>query len=227
MTYGIILHFDAPLQSWGTDSRFQHRSAGSAPSKSAVCGMVCAACGAAKASDAEARIIAHFAGLRMDCFCIKTNGVMVDYHTVQQFRRASGKIDNSGTILTHRHYWQNSRYNVVLSGEDKIFLMHIYDAILNPVWGIWFGRKCCIPAAPIIREPVMEYSEAKAIAAVNYYEAYSEVSDFSAGTDTWMDQPISFGKPDSSGREERSYAPRRINRFVPVNAGDESDFFRF
>ena len=152
---------------------------------------------------------------------------MVDYHTVQQFRRASGKIDTSGTILTHRHYWQNSRYNVVLSGEDKIFLMHIYDAILNPVWGIWFGRKCCIPAAPIIREPVMEYSEAKAIAAANYYEAYSEVSDFNAGTDTWMDQPISFGNPDSSGREERSYAPRRINRFVPVNAGDESDFFRF
>lgn len=227
MTYAVILHFDAPLQSWGVDSKFQHRSAGAAPSKSAVCGMICAACGAAKDSADEHAIIDAFKHLKMDCFCLKSDGVLVDYHTVQNFRRASGKIDSKGTILTHRHYWQSSRYNVVLRSDDKAFIERIHAAIQNPVWGIWLGRKCCLPAAPIIREPVMPYCEAKEKASENYFEAFSEVDDFDSGTDTWMDQPIAFGSPHSSGKEGRSYAPRRINHFIPPSEGDQGDFFRF
>lgn len=227
MIHAIILHLDAPLQSWGTDSHFRYRSAGHAPSKSAVCGMVCAACGAEKGSDMEKYIVSCFAALKMDCFCLKNDGVFVDYHTIQQFRRASGSIDAKRTVLTQRAYWQSCRYNVVLRGSDKQFLTRIHTALQNPVWGIWFGRKCCIPAAPVIQDPVMEYGEAKEKAAVNYYEVYSEVQDFDSGTDTWMDQPVGFGHPHSSGREGRAYAPRRINRFVPVDAGDKTEYFRF
>lgn len=227
MIYAVILHFDAPLQSWGIDSRFQHRSAGAAPSKSAVCGMVCAACGVAKGSEEERNVIDRFVQLHMDCFCIKTDGIMADFHTVQHFRRATGSLATDDAIVTHRHYWQGSRYNVVLSSADKDFLIRIHGALQNPVWGIWFGRKCCIPAAPIIQEPVMEYAEAKIKAADNYYEAFSEVQDYGSGTDTWYDQPVGFGSPHSSGREGRQYAPRRVNRYIPPGSGDQTDFFRF
>lgn len=227
MIYAVILHFESPLQSWGIDSRFQHRSAGSAPSKSAVCGMICAACGAAKASSDEADIIARFKHLKMDCFSIKGNGLMVDYHTIQNFRRASGKIDATGTVLTQRHYWQNSYFRVVLSSDDKDFIFRIYTVMQNPVWGIWLGRKCCIPAAPIIREAPMEYSEAREKASHNFFEAFSEVEDFESGTDTWFDQPLGFGHAHSSGCEGRTYSPRRINHYIPANSGDTGDFFCF
>lgn len=227
MIYAIVLHFDAPFQSWGTDSRFQHRSAGHAPSKSAVCGMVCAACGAAKESNDEKNIISRFVSLNMDCFCLKNDGVTIDYHTVQRYRKVSGSIDCKGAVLTQRAYWQSGKYNVVLSGCDREFLTRIHTALQNPVWGVWLGRKCCIPAAPLIQEPVMEYCDAKELAAQNYYEAYSEVQDFNAGTDTWMYQPVGFGEKCSSGREGRVYAPRRINRFVPVDSGDETEYFNF
>ncbi len=53
MKYCLILHLDAPMQSWGIESRYSRRSAGVAPSKSALCGMACAALGAGKESEKE------------------------------------------------------------------------------------------------------------------------------------------------------------------------------
>lgn len=227
MTYALILHLDAPLQSWGTDSRFQLRSAGFAPSKSAICGMVCAACGAPKESPLEAEIITAFSKTKMDCFCMKEGGIMVDYHTIQNYRRANGSLENSETIISQRRYWQNSRFNVILSSSDHDFLSRIHIAIQNPVWGVWFGRKCCIPAAPIIREPIMAYADAREKASVGSYESFTEVDDFDSGTDTWFDQPMGFGKRTSSGREGREYAPRRINHDYSLNGGDITEFFNF
>ena len=227
MIYAIILHLDAPFQSWGTSSRFQMRSAGVAPSKSAICGVACAAFGAPKESKLEAEIIAQFSRLKMDCYCLKNGGVMIDFHTVRDFRRASGKIDTKGTIISHRHYWQNSRYNVVLRSEDKRFLSDLHSALQSPVWGIWLGRKCCLPAAPIIQEPLMAYAEAKVKASTGSFESFSEVDDFESGTDTWYDQPVSFGKKDSSGRDGRDYAPRRINHDYSHDSGDQTVFFDF
>ncbi len=227
MIYALILHLDAPFQSWGTNSKFQLRSAGYAPSKSAICGMVCAACGALKESPQEAEIIASFSNTKMDSFCTKEGGIMVDYHTIQNYRKADGSLAMGKTVISQRHYWQNSRYNVILSSEDRNFLECVQTAMQNPVWGIWFGRKCCIPAAPIIQEPIMAYAEAREKASVGSYESFSEVEDFETGTDTWFDQPMGFGKRDSSGRERREYAPRRINHDYSYNGGDQTDFFNF
>lgn len=227
MTYALILHLDAPLQSWGISSCYQQRLAGSAPSKSAICGMVCAACGASRESALEGDILARFMQIKMDCFCLRNNGVLVDYHTVQNFRRAIGKVDTKGTVLTQRHYWQSSRYNVVLSSDDKDFLSSIRAAFLNPVWGIWLGRKCCIPASPIIQENIMDYADARQKAAEGSFEFFSEVDDFESGTDTWYDQPLGFGKIHSSGREGRVYAPRRINHAYVQSASDQTEFFNF
>lgn len=227
MIYAIILHLDAPLQSWGTNSKFQLRSAGFAPSKSAICGMVCAACGAPKESPQESEIITWFSMAKMDCFCMKGGGIMVDYHTIQNYRRADGSLAKGKTVISQRHYWQNSRFNVILSSEDRNFLARIHAAIQNPVWGIWFGRKCCIPAAPIIQEPIMVYADAREKASVGSYESFSEVDDFESGTDTWFDQPVGLGKRTSSGREGRAYAPRRINHDYSLDGGDQADFFHF
>ena len=227
MIYALILHLDAPLQSWGSDSKFQLRSAGFAPSKSAICGMVCAACGAPKESSLEADIIAWFSHAKMDCFCMKEGGILVDFHTIQNYRRADGSIATGKTVISQRNYWQNSRFNVVLSSTDLTFLSRIHAAIQNPVWGVWLGRKCCIPAAPIIQEPIMSYADARQKASEGSYESFSEVDDFESGTDTWYDQPIGFGKMSSSGRDGREYAPRRINHDFSYNGGDQTDFFNF
>ena len=227
MIYSVILHIDSPLQSWGTNSRFQHRSAGYAPSKSAICGMICAACGVAKQSTAETEIISAFAEVKMDCYTLKSDGVLTDYHTVQNFRRARGAIEANDAVLTYRQYWQSARYNVVLSSKDYAFICRIHAALQSPVWGVWFGRKCCIPAAPIIQEPVMAEADAKERAGVGCIEIFAEADDYASGTDTWFDAPQGFGTPCSSGREGRLYAPRRINHFIHPDSGDRTEFFKF
>ena len=49
----LALMLDAPLQSWGFASRFQRRTTGLHPTKSGVIGLICAAMGVGKGSDAE------------------------------------------------------------------------------------------------------------------------------------------------------------------------------
>ncbi len=234
MTYTLILHLDAPLQSWGIASRYARRDAGAAPSKSAVCGMVCAAMGAAKESEQEAAVLEAFAKLRMTsiilhqsgCGCI---GLLSDYHTVQGTRNANGgKVANA--VLTTRFYHQDKKFAVLLESEDGNFLEKTRRALQNPVWGGWFGRKCCIPAAPIIRERLMEPAEArehlhKEVYPNTTWEYYQEVNEEEIPTDTWNDQALSFGKRSSSGRSDRNNAPRRLKRHIQ-NIGEDI-YFQF
>ena len=49
----LALMLDAPLQSWGFESRFQRRTTGLHPTKSGVIGLICAAMGLAKGSTEE------------------------------------------------------------------------------------------------------------------------------------------------------------------------------
>lgn len=229
MKQAIILHLSAPLQSWGADSRFEHRTSGSAPSKSAICGMVCAACGAAKQSPEESLIIQGFSAAKMTSYTLSTGSILIDYHTVQGFRRATGKIEKDGTAQTYRHYWQGCKYTVVLESDNRAFLEEVRQALLNPCWGIWLGRKNCIPCEPIIQEEVMSAGDAHECARggidSDSVEIYAEVDDFSAGTDTWYDQPRAFGQPDSSGPDGRFYAPRRIYHAVPLK--EKEQYFQF
>lgn len=233
MTYTLILHFDAPLQSWGTASRYARRDAGAAPSKSAVCGMVCAALGAAKESEQEAAVLEAFAKLRMISVILHQNsnnliGLLSDFHTVLGTRNANGgKVSNA--ILTTRFYHQDKKFAVLLESEDGDFLEKARQALQNPVWGGWLGRKCCIPAAPIVREKLMEPAEAREHLHQTYpnatWEFYQEVDGEEIPTDTWNDQALSLGKRNSSGRSNRNYAPRRLKRHIQNI--QEDTYFQF
>ena len=87
---GLVL--DAPLQAWGTASRFQRRGTGTHPSKSALLGLLAAALGVDKhARDEEARL-APLRALRLTTCRVPRLaagdgpgglvGRLADYHTV-------------------------------------------------------------------------------------------------------------------------------------------------
>jgi CRISPR system Cascade subunit CasD len=82
------------------------------------------------------------------------------------------------------------------------------------VWGVWFGRKCCLPAAPLYRAgPCDEATAWHALVGDAPHEQFSrveEVNRFEDGTDSIQDQPLSFGTADSSGPEGRKFVPRRV-----------------
>ena len=220
----LALMLDAPLQSWGFASRFQRRTTGLHPTKSGVVGLLCAALGAAKGSPAEREWLPKLAGLRMTVVTIPRRRVaasartrpeelplrrLEDFHTVLNTRRASG-APNPDPVVTHRQYLLDARFGVLLTGEPDV-LNRAADALRDPVWGVWFGRKCCLPAAPLYRAgPCDETTAWQALIGDAPREQFSrveEVTRFEDGTDSIQDQPLSFGTADSSGPEDRRFTP--------------------
>jgi CRISPR system Cascade subunit CasD len=212
----LALMLDAPLQSWGYGSRFQRRTTGLHPTKSGVVGLLCAALGAAKGSAAETEWLPKLAALRMTVVTIPRarSGLrrLEDFHTVEHTRRASG-APNPDPVVTRRQYLLDARFGVLFEGKAEV-LSQVAEAVRNPVWGVWLGRKCCIPAAPLYRAgPCDEAAAWQALIAERSHEEFTrieEVTRFEDGSDSINDQPISFGTAESSGPEGRSFAPRRI-----------------
>lgn len=250
----LMLHLDAPMQSWGIESLYNRRMSGSAPSKSGLCGMVCAALGACKESKEEKEVVNGFSQIRL--ITVELHGesrgaFLRDYHTVQGTRNADG-YDKTDAVLTHRFYHSDKRFVALLFSEDRAFLERIRQALLNPVWGVWLGRKCCIPASPIIQEKVIPVSDdanqgiptnVEEMLRKKYretsWEIYEEITlgdSEMLGADAWRDSPKSFGSATSSGREKRCYGMRYVRHDVksfPKKAESSSaeaendSYFRF
>lgn len=208
----LALRLEGPLQSWGSDSQFNRRQTNPLPTKSALLGMCCAAMGVAKGSDVEAAMLPKLA--RFGCIVIALNrpdakyptGRLEDYHTVQGTRIASGGTKD--THLTRRDYLTDARFAAILSG-DRETIERIGVALSDPKWGVWLGRKACIPSAPVFAG--VSATEAEALALVLGGESLTaftrqrEVATFAEGNDNLRDQPLSFATP-------RDFSPRRVKR---------------
>jgi CRISPR system Cascade subunit CasD len=225
----IALLLDGPLQSWGFASRFQRRTTGLHPTKSGVIGLICAAMGLAKGSDEERAMLPQLAKLKMSSIVIPRERPgadtllpvlrLDDYHTVLGTRRASGKM-NEDAVVTHRQYLLDARFGVVLAGERSV-LDRVAAALQNPTWGVWLGRKSCIPGEPVYRGLFETRADAQreliGDGPIEEFTTVSEVEGFAEGTDSINDQPVSFGDDKSSGPDKRRFAVRRI-KLVPSRA---------
>lgn len=210
----LALRLEGPLQSWGFDSQYNRRNTGLMPTKSAIAGMCCAALGLPRGSDDEKIFLESFQSVRMTAIAIPRTGSkkelpvrrLQDYHTVQNTRRASGAINND-CVLTHRQYLTDAAFGILLEGELS-FLKQIADALADPVWGVWLGRKACIPSAPVLAGLKSSKDEAiKLFDLEKPLESYirqEDVENFADGRDSLPDMPVSFASV------RRAFAPRRV-----------------
>jgi CRISPR system Cascade subunit CasD len=210
----LALRLEGPLQSWGFDSQYNRRNTGLMPTKSAIAGMCCAALGLNRGSDNERDFLVSFAKTKMTAIAIPRNGPkkelqvrrLQDYHTVQNTRRASGAI-NSDCVLTHRQYLTDSSFGVVLMGERPL-LEQMSAALQDPVWGVWLGRKTCVPTAPVLAG--LKDTETDALQLligeqpIETFTRQIEVDNFADGRDSLPDTPISFAS------DQRTFSPRRV-----------------
>ena len=165
----LALLLDGPLQSWGFSSRFQRRTTELHPTKSGVIGLICAALGLAKDSPEERRILPQLAKLNMTSITVPRQlhstdeplrvVRLEDFHTVLERRRASGAM-NPDAVVTRRQYLADARFGVIMSG-DRALLDRVATALEDPVWGVWLGRKSCLPAEPISRGIFASQTEAE------------------------------------------------------------------
>lgn len=220
----LALRLEGPLQSWGFESQYNRRNTGLLPTKSAILGMCCAALGIPRGSEEEKALLEQSVDLHLLTVAIprllkygeKSAELSVrritDYHTVQNTKTASGVL--KPTHLTYRQYLCDASFACVLSGNTKLINRLAKNesgyGLENPVWGIWLGRKACIPTAPILAGVFPD--EAGALRellggqSLEVFIHQREVERFEDGNDSLPDQPLCFAAPDGI----RKFAPRRV-----------------
>ncbi len=222
----LALLLDAPLQSWGHSSRFERRTTALHPTRSGVLGIVAAALGIDKHGPDEAAKLARLAALRVSTFTLPRHDRrrrelpiirLEDYHTVTGIRRASGKVDDDATVQTYRHYLLDARFGVLLDGPAEL-VREIATALADPRWGVWFGRKSCLPASPLLAAGPADRPAcwAELLRRAGYIgteneEAFARVVETTAdtpGAERLDDTPIGYGHPLG----ER-HAPRWIRSY--------------
>jgi CRISPR system Cascade subunit CasD len=202
---------EGPLQSWGVEDRFNFRKTGLLPSKSAILGLCCAALGAPRGSQLEQASLNLLNQLQFLVVALPQRGDqtlavrrMEDFHTVQNTRTADGKPKD--THITHRTYLNDASFAAFLTG-DSALLSELASAIKDPVWGLWLGRKACLPSAPVFHS--LHETEEAALSVVlggrplAEYTRQRDAASFTEGTDTINDSPATFGSP-------RRFLPRRV-----------------
>jgi len=209
----LALRLEGPLQSWGFDSQYNRRNTGLMPTKSAVAGMCCAALGYARGSGEEQAFLQQFNAVRMTAIAIPRQGSkkelpvrrLQDYHTVKDTRTAEGKP--KVCHITYRHYLTDASFGVLLKGPAPL-LKQLAGAFENPVWGIWLGRKTCIPTTPVLAGLMYSREEALRLLIgekpMESFTLQEEVENFTEGRDSLPDTPVSFAS------ERRLFSPRRV-----------------
>lgn len=161
----LLLWLEAPLQSWGHDSQFGRRDSLDFPTKSGVLGLLCCARGA---GGEEREWLAGCAELDMQVVGYvpidKQGQPLQRQPLLRDFQMVGSGYDDrdpwqsllipktnegkkavgGGTKMTYRYYLQDMAYAVALqvpAGE----VAALVDALTNPVWDLYLGRKNCVP----------------------------------------------------------------------------------
>ena len=141
----LLLRLAAPLQAWGTDSKFEVRRTNREPSKSGVIGLLAAALGFRRDADLSELSALRF-GVRVD----RNGEVIKDFHMAKAEKTS---------YLTYRYYLSDAIFLVGLESEDRSFLEKIERALRNPCFPLFLGRRSCPPTLPLvlgIREGALE-----------------------------------------------------------------------
>jgi CRISPR system Cascade subunit CasD len=177
----LAMWLEAPLQSWGFDSRFYRRDTLDFPTRSGILGLLCCAKGAggeqtewlAKMQSHGQTVFAFRKSTEDGRGCLRT-GRLRDFHMVgsgydekdpwqnQLIPKTSDKKkpNGPGTKITYRYYLQDAAFGVILDlPEDEAAAAA--QALQAPVWDLYLGRKCCVPTDFIYRGTFGTFEEAR------------------------------------------------------------------
>jgi CRISPR system Cascade subunit CasD len=141
----LLLRLAAPLQSWGTTSRFKKLTTEREPTKSGVIGLVAAALGRERDADLTDLTELRF-GVRVD----QPGELLQDFHT------AHG-LDGKQAFISYRYYLCDAVFVVGLESEDEALLDQVEDALKHPRFPLYLGRRACPPAGRMVlgRKPML------------------------------------------------------------------------
>lgn len=137
----LLLRLAAPLQAWGSSSKFIVRSTEREPTKSGVIGMIVAVLGIQRNDDPQKLV--PLTTLRFGVRADKEDVLLKDFHTVQVPGEKHPEV-------SYRYYLSDAAFLVALESDDKSLLESIASALQKPVYPLYLGRKSCPPTLPIV-----------------------------------------------------------------------------
>lgn len=157
----LLLRLVGPMQSYGTQSRYELRETNLEPSKSAVIGLLYSALGKKRdeeeVDEPEKPSLKRLLQLRMGVRIDSAGVLLMDYHTVggapptkkkKRIYLASGRASDKSKI-SYRYYLSDASFLVGLEHYDENFLNLLNGALQRPKQHIFLGRKSFIPSEPV------------------------------------------------------------------------------
>lgn len=149
----LLLRLEGPMQSYGTQSRHTVRDTEREPTKSAVIGLIASAMGIAReAFKNNLRLTEMRMGVRID----RPGKILVDYQTTTGMPPLSQKTDGYPILPTDRYYLSDASFLVGLETPDEELAGSVWNALSNPVWAPFLGRRAFVPSKPIAEEQTQE-----------------------------------------------------------------------
>ncbi|MDY4491856.1 type I-E CRISPR-associated protein Cas5/CasD [Schaalia hyovaginalis] len=138
MSRVLVLRLAGPMQSWGSASRFTNRSTEFFPTKSGIVGLLAAAEGRRRTDPIE-----DLASLTMAARIDQPGELLEDFHTAHRGDKAMP--------LSWRYYVSDAVFAAFIGGPDDL-IDALADAIRNPVYPLFLGRRACPPTLPLLLE---------------------------------------------------------------------------
>lgn len=233
----LLLWLEAPLQSWGADSKFGRRDTLNFPKKSGVTGLLLCALGVPPGEQKE--LLSRLAPLKQTVVSysrtkkskedapqkVDSEPLLRDFHMVGSGyddanpwetllipKTSEGKkAVGGGTKMTYRYYLQDARFAVILEVPAEL-AVDFADALQNPVYDLYLGRKNCVPTDFIYRgiydsedaaiQKAAEIAHEKGVMIEDFRVVAGEHSDRGDAM-TLNDVPVQFG-------EIKRYRDRRV-----------------
>jgi len=214
----LLMWIEAPLQSWGADSKFGRRDSLPFPTKSGIAGLLLCALGA---KGEQVELLSRFTKCKQTVVAYNVSSkrgsghqpLLRDFHMVGSGYNADdqwetmhipkksdgGKAVGGGTKLTYRYYIQDGRFAVILELEQELADLFA-SALQSPVYDLYFGRKNCVPADFIYRgvfDTVEEvFSQLDVIKTEKQLNEQFRVIDGEVDGDVMVlnDVPLQFGE---------------------------------
>ena len=135
----LLLRLAAPLQAWGADSKFETRKTAREPTKSGVIGLLAAALGLRRdETEPLARLVQLRFGVRVE----RDGQLLVDFHMARNEEKGR-------SYVTYRHYLEDAVFLIGLESEDAALLQELAEALTQPVFPLYLGRRACPPTLPL------------------------------------------------------------------------------
>lgn len=152
-TAGLLLRLAGPMQSWGEHSTFSVRDSLPYPTRSGIIGILAAALGLPRTAS-----LARFTPLTLTIRIDRPGTPMVDFHTVGGGLPRSKTVPiaeggrrpaNATTIVSQRTYLADAVFVAAVEGPTPL-IIELCDALREPVWAGYLGRRSCPPEAPLL-----------------------------------------------------------------------------